>query len=87
MLYTVGRVLRAPWALALTLLGDMADQTVQADGPRLSRAAFISGALRKLSVALCPGNASLCRSSSYIATRVAARTPMRSLAWPSAEVV
>jgi hypothetical protein len=30
---------------ALTLLGDLADQAVQAGGPGLSRAAFISGAL------------------------------------------
>jgi hypothetical protein len=31
---------------ALTLLGDVADQAVQAGGPNLPRAAFISGALR-----------------------------------------
>jgi hypothetical protein len=37
-------------APALTpLLGDLADQVVQAGGPGLSRAAFISGALRELS--------------------------------------
>jgi hypothetical protein len=42
-------------ALALTLLGGSADQAVQAGGPGLSRAAFISGALRELSVALCRG--------------------------------
>jgi hypothetical protein len=40
-------------APALTLLGDLADQAVQAGGPGLSRAAFISGALRELGVALC----------------------------------
>jgi hypothetical protein len=40
-------------APALTLLGDLADQAVQAGGPGLSRAAFISGALWELSVALC----------------------------------
>jgi hypothetical protein len=74
-------------APALTLLGDLADQAVQAGGPGLSRAAFISGALWELSVALCRGNASLCRSGAYVATRAAGRAPMRSLAQPSAEVV
>jgi hypothetical protein len=74
-------------APALTLLGDLADQAVQAGGPGLSRAAFISGALRELSVALCRGNASLCRSGAYVATRAAGRAPIRGLAQPSAEVV
>jgi hypothetical protein len=60
---------------------------VQAGGPDLSRAAFISGALRELSVALCRGNASLCRSGANVATRAAGRAPMRGLARPSAEVV
>jgi hypothetical protein len=69
-------------AAALALLGDLADQAVQAGGPGLSRAAFISGALRELSVALCRGNASLCRSGAYVATRAAGRTPMRGLAGP-----
>jgi hypothetical protein len=32
------------WALALTLLGDMSDQAVQASRPGLSWAAFMSGA-------------------------------------------
>jgi hypothetical protein len=73
-------------APALTLLGDLAAQAVQAGGPGLSRAAFISGALRELSVALCRGNASLCRSGAYVATRTAGRTPMCGLARPSAEV-
>jgi hypothetical protein len=49
--------------------------------------AFISGALRELCVALCRGNASLCRSGAYVATRAAGRAPMRGLAQPSAEVV
>jgi hypothetical protein len=53
----------------------------------LSRAAFISGALRELSVALCRGNASLCRSGAYVATSAAGRAPMRGLAQPSAAVV
>jgi hypothetical protein len=74
-------------APALTLLGDLTDQAVQAGGPGLSRAAFISGALRELGVALCRGNASLCRSGAYVATRAAGRAPMRGLAQPSAEVV
>jgi hypothetical protein len=74
-------------APALTLLGDLAAQAVQAGRPGLSRAAFISGALRELSVALCRGNASLCRSGAYVATRAAGRTPMRGLARPSHEVV
>jgi hypothetical protein len=43
-------------ALTLTLLGDLADQAVHAGGSGLSRAAFLSGALRELSVALCRGN-------------------------------
>jgi hypothetical protein len=69
------------------LLGDLADQAVQAGGPGLSRAAFTSGVLRELSVALCRGNASLCRSGAYVATRAAGRIPMRSLAQPTTEVV
>jgi hypothetical protein len=72
---------------ALTLLGDLADRAVQAGGPGLSRAAFISGALRDLSVALCRSNASMCRSGAYVATRAAGWTPMRGLARPSVEVV
>jgi hypothetical protein len=39
------------------------------------------------SVARCRGNASLCRSGAYVATRAAGRTPMRGLARPSAGVV
>jgi hypothetical protein len=69
------------------LLGNLADQVVQAGGPGLSRAAFISGALRELSVALCRGNASLCRSGAYVAPRAAGRAPMRGLVQPSAKVV
>jgi hypothetical protein len=42
-------------APALTLLGNLADQAVQAGGPGLSRAAFISKALRELSVNPLPG--------------------------------
>jgi hypothetical protein len=71
-------------ALALTQLGDLADQAVQAGAPCLSQAAFISGALR---VALCWGNASLCRSGANVATLAAGRTPMRGLARLLAEVV
>jgi hypothetical protein len=74
-------------APALTLLVDLADQGVQAGGPGLSRAAFISGALRELSVALCRGYASLCRSGAYVATRATGRTPMRGFAQPSAKLV
>jgi hypothetical protein len=66
-----------PEAPALTLLGNLADQAVQAGGSGLSRATFISGALWELRVALCRGNASLCRSSAYVTTRAAGRTPMR----------
>jgi hypothetical protein len=74
-------------ALALTLLVDLADQEVSVGGPGLSRAAFISRALRELSVAVCPSNASLCRSGAYVATRAAGQTPMRGLTQPSPEVV
>jgi hypothetical protein len=74
-------------APALTLLGDLADQAVQAGRPGLSRAPFILRALQELSVALCRGNASLCRSGAYVAARAAGRTPMRGLARPLAEVV
>jgi hypothetical protein len=51
---------------------------VQAGGPGLSRTAFISGALRELSVALCRGNASLCRLGAYVAPdiRVLRREPL-----------
>jgi hypothetical protein len=65
-------------APALVLLVDLADQVVQPGGPGLSRAAVFSGALRELSVALCRGNASLCRSGAYVTTRAAGQTPMRS---------
>jgi hypothetical protein len=58
-------------ASALTLLADLAEQAVQAGGPGLSLAAFISGAHRELSIALCRGNASLFRSGAYVATRAA----------------
>jgi hypothetical protein len=74
-------------APALTLLGNLADQAVKAGGPALSWVAFISGALQELSVALCWGNASLCRSGTYVATRAAGRISMRGLARPLAEVV
>jgi hypothetical protein len=74
-------------APALRLLGDLADQAVQAGRPSLARAAFISGALRELSVALCQGNVSPCRSGAYVATRASGRTPMRGLARPSTESV
>jgi hypothetical protein len=60
-------------APALTLLGDLADQAVQAGGPDPSQAAFISGALCELSVALCRGNASLCPLGAYVATQAAGR--------------
>jgi hypothetical protein len=46
-----------------------------------------TGALRELGVALCRGNASLCRSGAYVATLAAGRAQMRGLARPSAEVV
>jgi hypothetical protein len=63
------------------------EHMVQAGGPGLSRAAFIKEALREPSVALCRGNASLCRSGAYVATRAAGRIQMRGLARPSAQVV
>jgi hypothetical protein len=68
-------------APALTLLGDMAAQAVQAGGLGLSQAAFISWALRELSVALCRGNASLCRSGAYVTTRAAGRSSRRGQRW------
>jgi hypothetical protein len=46
------RCLGAP---ALTLLGDLANQAVQAGEPGLSLAAFILEAFQELSVALCRG--------------------------------
>jgi hypothetical protein len=74
-------------APVLPLLGDLADQAVQAGGPGPSRTAFILGALRELSVALRRGNVSLCRSGAYVVMRAAGRTPMRGLARPSTEMV
>jgi hypothetical protein len=62
-------------ALALTLLGDLADKVVQAGRPGLSRATFIAGALRELSVARCRCNASLCRSGAHVTMRASGRTP------------
>jgi hypothetical protein len=49
-------------APALSLLDSLADQAVLAGGPGLSRDAFISGALRELSVAMCRDDASFGRS-------------------------
>jgi hypothetical protein len=72
---------------ALPLLGDLADQAVQAGGPGLSRAAFVSGALWELSDALCWCNASLCWSGACVATRAAGQNLMRGLARPLAEAV
>jgi hypothetical protein len=76
--------LRRLGSQTLTLLGDLADQ---AGRPGLSWAAFISGALRELSVALCRCNASLCRLGAYVATRASGQTLVRGLARPSAKVV
>jgi hypothetical protein len=74
-------------APALTLLGVLADHAVQAGGPGLSQAPFISGAFQELSVALCRGDATLCWSGAYVATRAAGWTPIRGLARPSTEMV
>jgi hypothetical protein len=74
-------------ALALSLLRSLADHAVQAGGPGLSRAAFISGAPRELGVALCRVNASLGRSGLYHLTRVSGRAPLCGLSCASAEVV
>jgi hypothetical protein len=63
------RVVWAPQGPALSLLRSLADDTVQAGGPGLSRDAFISGVPRELCVALCRGNASLGRSGLYALTR------------------
>jgi hypothetical protein len=73
-------------APALTLLGDLAAQAVQAGRPGLSRAAFILGALWELSVVLFQGNASLCRSGACVTSRAACQIPMRGLARPSTEM-
>jgi hypothetical protein len=73
-------------ALAVLLLGSFSHVEVQAGGPGLSRPAFISWALRGLSVALCQGNASLCRLGLYIATAASGQAPLRVLSRPSIEV-
>jgi hypothetical protein len=69
----------------LTLFEDLADQAVQAGGPGLSRDAFITGALRELSAALCRGQASLCLSGACGSTQPSGNTPICGLARPSAE--
>jgi hypothetical protein len=74
-------------APALSLLRTLADHAVQAGGSGFSRDAFNSGALRELGVAMCRGNASLCRSSLYVLTRVSGQAPLRGLSCASAEVV
>jgi hypothetical protein len=84
---SVGRVVRAPQVPGDVVASFPGGLCGAGRGPGLSRAAFISGALRVLSVALCRGNASLCRSGAYVATRAAGRAPMGGLAQPSAEVV
>jgi hypothetical protein len=68
-------------APALALLGNLADQAVQAGGPGLSRA------LWELSVAFSWGTASLRQSGAYVAKRAAGLTPICGLARASAEVV
>jgi hypothetical protein len=78
-------------APALTLLGDLANRYKPAGlaslGPLSSRerSGSLAGACREL--ALCRGNASLCRSGACVAMRAAGWTPMRGLARPSTEVV
>jgi hypothetical protein len=57
-------------------------KAVQAGGPGLSRPAFISGALRELSDALCRGNASLCRSGAHVTMRASSRTRCTGLPSP-----
>jgi hypothetical protein len=74
-------------APALSLLRSLVVYAVQAGGPGLSRDIFISGALRKLGVALCRGNASLGWSGLYALTRVSDWTRLRGFSRPSAEVV
>jgi hypothetical protein len=72
---------------ALSWLRSLADHVVQAGGPGLSRDGFILGALRKLGVAMCHGNASLGRSGLYVLAEVSGRAPLRGLSCPPAEVV
>jgi hypothetical protein len=56
--------------------------------PRTPSASTLPFAARVSAGVLRPGgNASLCRSGAYVATRAAGRTPMRGLARSSAEVV
>jgi hypothetical protein len=78
------RRLKAP---ELSLLCSFADHAVEAEGPGLSRDAFISGALQELGVALCRDNASLGRSGLYALTQVPGRAPLRGLSCPSADAV
>jgi hypothetical protein len=71
---------------AMSLLESFAGSAVLAGGPGLSRSAFISGALRELSVALCRGNAFLCRSDWYAVKAAASQAPVRRQSRPSTEV-
>jgi hypothetical protein len=57
---------------------------------RLQAARVPAGVLRpalRADVALCQGNASLCRPGAYVEMRAAGQTPMRGLAQPSTEMV
>jgi hypothetical protein len=72
-------------APALTLLGDLAGQVVQAGGPGLSLGGAPGAELYPLL-----GNSSLCQSGASrasVAMQASGRTPMRGLARPSTEVV
>jgi hypothetical protein len=71
-------------ALAVLLLGSLADSEVHAGVRGLSLSAFISGALQELSIARCSGDAFLFHSGFYAATAASGRAPMRGhscLAW------
>ena len=61
----------------LNLLGRLA-----ADSGRVSKGAWVEGALRRLSIALCKGNAFLFRANLHAFCRAAGKHPTRGAAVP-----
>jgi hypothetical protein len=77
----VGGVIRAPSGPGPDAVGDLAHQVAQAGGPGLCRSAFISVALRELSVARCRGNVPVSVGREPLAGSRCAVVPGPRLTW------
>jgi hypothetical protein len=69
---------------ALALLNALAESA--AEGGRVSKAAFISGSLRELSICLCKGNGRIYRGGLSMLARVTGRGFKSGFSHPTAEV-